>query len=94
MIDAGILPGDVVVEKRQFANDGEMVVTTVDNEFTLKTLAKKRANSCCSRPRRTRSSVRRGSWKYSGCSLVLPKLPNLLKAPISRLFLLGLFIGQ
>lgn len=43
MIDAGILPGDVVVEKRQFANDGEMVVTTVDNEFTLKTLAKKRA---------------------------------------------------
>lgn len=41
MIDAGILPGDVViVEKRQFANVGDMVVAIVDNEFTLKTLGK------------------------------------------------------
>ena len=43
MMDAGILPGDVVVvEKRQFANDGDMVIAIVDNEFTLKTLAKEK----------------------------------------------------
>lgn len=41
MIDAGILPDDVViVEKRQFANVGDLVVAIVDNEFTLKTLGK------------------------------------------------------
>ena len=41
MIDAGIMPGDiVVVEKRQIANVGDLVVAIVDNEFTLKTLGK------------------------------------------------------
>jgi len=41
MIDAGILPDDVViVEKRQLANVGDLVVAIVDNEFTLKTLGK------------------------------------------------------
>lgn len=41
MIDAGILPDDVViVEKRQFANVGDLVVAIIDNEFTLKTLGK------------------------------------------------------
>ena len=41
MIDAGIVPGDVViVEKRQLANVGDMVVAIVDNEFTLKTLGR------------------------------------------------------
>jgi SOS regulatory protein LexA len=37
MIDAGIHPGDtVVVEKRSFANTGDIVVAIIDNEFTLK----------------------------------------------------------
>ena len=39
MIDAGILDGDtVVVEKRSGAVVGDIVVTIVDNEFTLKRL--------------------------------------------------------
>ena len=43
MIDAGIMPGDVVVvEKRGPANVGDMVVAIVDNEFTLKTLGKEK----------------------------------------------------
>ena len=41
MIDAGIHDGDIaVVEKRQSANVGEIVVAIVDNDFTLKTLDK------------------------------------------------------
>lgn len=43
MIDAGIMPGDtVVVEKRNMANAGDLVIAIVDNEFTLKTLAKEK----------------------------------------------------
>jgi repressor LexA len=43
MIDAGIHDGDVaVVEKRQTANVGDIVVAIVDDEFTLKTLAKEK----------------------------------------------------
>ncbi|HLP97055.1 MAG TPA: S24 family peptidase [Sideroxyarcus sp.] len=43
MIDAGIHSGDVaVVEKRNIANIGDIVVAIVDNEFTLKTLDKER----------------------------------------------------
>ena len=43
MIDAGILPGDtVIVDKRQSANVGDMVIAIVDNEFTLKTLGKEK----------------------------------------------------
>jgi repressor LexA len=43
MIDAGILPGDtVVVEKRNIAKVGEMVIAIVDSEFTLKTLGKEK----------------------------------------------------
>ncbi|HEU4709828.1 MAG TPA: S24 family peptidase [Methylophilaceae bacterium] len=43
MIDAGIVPGDVVVvEKRQVANIGDIVVAIVDNEFTLKTLGREK----------------------------------------------------
>jgi len=43
MIDAGIHDGDVaVVEKRNIANVGDIVVAIVDNEFTLKTLDKER----------------------------------------------------
>ncbi len=39
MIDAGINDGDfVVVEKRNTANSGDMVVALVENETTLKTL--------------------------------------------------------
>jgi repressor LexA len=41
MVDAGIMPDDVViVEKRQLANVGDIVVAIVDGEFTLKTLAR------------------------------------------------------
>lgn len=41
MIDAGIHPGDVVVvEKRNAAHPGEIVVAIVENEFTVKTLAR------------------------------------------------------
>lgn len=41
MIDAGIVPDDVVVvEKRQMANVGDMVIAIVDNEFTLKILGR------------------------------------------------------
>jgi SOS regulatory protein LexA len=43
MIDAGIIPGDtVIVEKGRNANAGDMVVAIVDNEFTLKTLAREK----------------------------------------------------
>lgn len=41
MIDAGIHEGDIaIVEKRNLANVGDIVVAIVDNEFTLKTLDK------------------------------------------------------
>jgi repressor LexA len=43
MIDAGIVPDDVViVEKRATANVGDIVVAIVDNEFTLKTLGREK----------------------------------------------------
>jgi len=43
MIEAGIMPGDtVIVEKRNIAQVGEMVVAIVDGEFTLKTLGKEK----------------------------------------------------
>ena len=43
MIEAGIHDGDVaVVEKRNLASVGDIVVAIVDNEFTLKTLDKER----------------------------------------------------
>ena len=43
MIEAGIHDGDVaVVEKRNLANLGDIVVAIVDNEFTLKRLDKER----------------------------------------------------
>ena len=43
MMDAGIMDGDtVVVEKRNMANVGEMVIAIVENEFTLKTLGKEK----------------------------------------------------
>lgn len=43
MIDAGILDGDtVVVEKRTAADVGDIVVAIVDNEFTLKRLAREK----------------------------------------------------
>lgn len=43
MIDAGIHPGDhVVVEKRVAATPGDIVVAIVDNEFTLKRLAREK----------------------------------------------------
>jgi len=43
MIDAGIMEGDtVVVEKRNAAQVGDMVIAIVDNEFTLKTLGKEK----------------------------------------------------
>lgn len=41
MKDAGIFNGDtVIVEKRSFANLGDIVVAILNNEFTLKTLGK------------------------------------------------------
>lgn len=43
MIDAGICDGDVVVvEKRTAANIDDIVVAVVDNEFTLKRLAREK----------------------------------------------------
>jgi len=43
MIDAGIREGDmVIVEKRQSYKTGQIVVASVDGEFTLKYLRKKR----------------------------------------------------
>ncbi len=43
MIDAGIVPDDVVIlEKRTVANVGDIVVAIVDNEFTLKTLGREK----------------------------------------------------
>ena len=42
MIDAAIHDGDIaVVEKRNFANVGDIIVAIVDGDFTLKTLDKK-----------------------------------------------------
>ncbi len=41
MIDAGIMPGDtIVVKKGDPANEGDIVVAIVDNEFTVKYLAR------------------------------------------------------
>jgi len=46
MIDAGIHPGDVVVvEKRNAANIGDIVVAIVDSEFTLKRLHRERGQN-------------------------------------------------
>jgi repressor LexA len=43
MVEAGILDGDtVVVEKRAAADIGDIVVAIVDNEFTLKRLAREK----------------------------------------------------
>jgi repressor LexA len=43
MVDAGILDGDtVVVEKRAAAEVGDIVLAIVDNEFTLKRLAREK----------------------------------------------------
>jgi len=43
MIEAGIHPGDIaVVEKRHDAQPGDLVVAIVDDEFTLKTLAREK----------------------------------------------------
>jgi repressor LexA len=43
MIDAGIHPGDrIVVEKRVAATPGDIVVAIVDNEFTVKRLAREK----------------------------------------------------
>lgn len=43
MIEAGIHPGDIaVVEKRHDAHAGDLVVAVVDDEFTLKTLAREK----------------------------------------------------
>jgi repressor LexA len=43
MIDAGIHEGDyLVVERRQDASPGQVVVAIVDNEFTVKYLGKER----------------------------------------------------
>ncbi len=43
MIEAGIHPGDIaVVEKRHDAHPGDLVVAVVDDEFTLKTLAREK----------------------------------------------------
>ncbi len=45
MIDVGIHSGDtVVVEKNVAANVGDLVIAIVDNEFTLKTLAREDGN--------------------------------------------------
>ena len=42
MIDAGIMPGDIVlVERREQAKHGEIVVAQVDGEWTLKRLCKR-----------------------------------------------------
>ena len=42
MIDAGILPGDLVlVERRDTARSGEIVVAEVDGEWTMKTYRKR-----------------------------------------------------
>ena len=41
MIDAGLMPGDtIVVKKGAPANEGDIVVAIVDNEFTVKYLAR------------------------------------------------------
>ena len=43
MMDAGIMEGDtVVVEKKNMANLGDMVIAIVENEFTLKYLGKEK----------------------------------------------------
>lgn len=45
MVNAGILDGDtVVVEKRAAADIGDIVVAIVDNEFTLKRLAREKGH--------------------------------------------------
>ena len=45
MVDAGIMEGDtVVVEKKNMANIGDMVIAIVDNEFTLKTLGREKSD--------------------------------------------------
>lgn len=42
MIDAGILPGDmVVVERRQSYKPGQIVIANIDNEYTMKYLRRK-----------------------------------------------------
>ncbi len=42
MIDAGILPGDsVLVERREEAKNGDVVIADVDGEWTMKVFRKR-----------------------------------------------------
>ncbi len=43
MIDVGLLPGDkAVVDRSKLASIGDIVLTVIDGEFTIKTLARKK----------------------------------------------------
>lgn len=46
MLNAGILPGDLVVVRRQeTANNGEIVVAMIDDEATVKRLSRKNGHT-------------------------------------------------
>ena len=59
MVDAGILEGDtVVVEKRASADIGDIVIAVVDNEFTLKRLAREKGRIVLRSENRAYSVIR------------------------------------
>lgn len=68
MSDAGILDGDtVVVEKRTVANVGDIVVAIVDNEFTLKRLAREKDHVVLRPENKAYPVIRpRGDWEIFG----------------------------
>lgn len=68
MVDVGIMPNDiVVVEKRQMANIGDVVVAIVDNEFTLKTLGKEKGEFVLYPANKAYSTIRpRGQLEIFG----------------------------
>ena len=68
MSDAGILDGDtVVVEKRTVANVGDIVVAIVDNEFTLKRLAREKDHMVLRPENKAYPVIRpRGDWEIFG----------------------------
>lgn len=68
MIDVGIHPGDVVVvEKRATAEPGQIVVAVVDNEFTVKRLAREHGQFVLKPENKAYSTIRpKGSLEIFG----------------------------
>ena len=91
MIDLGILEGDmVIIERSNSPSTGQVVLAIVDNEFTLKVLAKDKRGYYLEARNHSRTqdyppSGLNRNWKSMGCMLASfekPMLPDIASAPI------------